>query len=96
MQNRQMLMIPTYQADTISWTGNKGAVEASTLTRGQLVVGSRIWSDSMDVGFHLHSPRTDKSLLFTLVDEEKQQDEVIGWSFKSYPDPKFEVFVFND
>lgn len=96
MRNQQTLMIPTYQADTINWTGNKGAVEASTLSQGELTIGSRVWADSADIGFHLHSPRTDKLLLFTLVDEEKLQGEVIGWSFKSYPNPKFEVFVFND
>lgn len=96
MRNQQMLQIPTYQADAINWTGNKGAVEASTLGQGQLIIGSRVWADSMDIGFHLHSSRTDRSVLFTLASEERLHGEVIGWTYRSHPNPGFEVFVFND
>lgn len=90
--------IPTYKASFVSWKGNDGVVEASLLGSGKSVIWSQIWDDSIDVGFYLHSDRTGKDVLFTLVDEEKHGGEVVAWVFSGYPasNKRLTVKVLND
>lgn len=90
MARKPDFSIPTHDGGLFFWEGNDGTVDASQLTHG--AVGSRplhgrIWNDSVDVGFYVHSPRTNQDVLFVLNEEQTREGEVVGWRYISYDLP---------
>jgi len=75
-------------------------VEASTLEDGGRGFYGRLWDDSIDEGFVIHSERLKKDFIFVLHKVEEKEGEVVAWRFKSFPpsvnNAQMTAVVFND
>lgn len=90
------LTIPKHAGTLFDWKGGHGVTEASCLGHPMM---ARVWDDACDVGFHVESQRTGRTVLFTLVRPEAVDGEVVAWHFEAYAVElrgKFKVTIFND
>lgn len=95
--HRPDLNIPTYDIRTFTWVGRNGSAEASNMGLPPGVSpGQRVWSDSVDVGFMVRGLRETR--LFVLTGEERQEGDVVGWTFRSLPAAvdACQILVVND
>lgn len=89
------LPIPTHCASKFSWDHDyKGAAEASDFGPLGTKWFDRVWSDAADEGFIVKSPKTGTEKLFTLVDIERREGDIVKWLFVS--EDGFTATVFND
>ena len=87
--------LPVHNASKFSWDADrKGAAEASDFGPLGTAWYGQVWSDACDEGFMLHSDRTGADKLFTLVDTERREGDVVKWLFAS--EDGFTATVFND
>jgi hypothetical protein len=73
--------IPVHNGNLISWRGNYGVVESSTL--GLFRVTGKVWSNTNEQGFYVVSPKTGTRKLFVEKGERMVGDDVVAWIFKS-------------
>lgn len=85
--------IPVHEGSKFTWTGSTGAVEASDLPN---MYEARVWPDACDVGFLIRSHRTGELRLFVGAGQVVEHGELVCRQYRSYPDGKVEVKVFND
>ena len=98
LRNAKWTACPRHSLELFDWDKVRSTLttEASCL-QGQLF--GRLYADSIDEGFEIHSPKTGKVLKFRLHEAHYDSDgDVTYWIFK----PEFnlgtvsEVIVFND
>ena len=97
--------IPLYKVTDFSWGRGPdhrvevGCVELSDLAGHGRTPGApwftRIYPDACDKGFHVHSPRTGRTLLFTLQDTVEGDEEVGAWVFRN-DETDIHITVWND
>lgn len=94
MNRKPTLSVPTYSASAFSWRGKRGVCAASDLNVPVgAAPGRRVWPDSCDEGFLIHSPDTGVSKLFILA-EDVDDFGGGGWTYRT--EDGFEVWIDND
>lgn len=91
---RPDLEIPTHEGHKFTWGDGTGVAEASDFGPHGTVWMAQVWSDACDVGFNIRSHKTGSVKLFTLVNEESHEGELVSWVFRS--EDGVEVVVLND
>lgn len=86
--------LPVHDSRIFTWSGKTGCIEASDLPRAAAFVG-RVYDDAVDVGFHVKSHRTGRTMLFVEVEPAKNSEgEVVAFCFAG--DDGIVVEVVND
>lgn len=89
--------LPVYTSDQFTWRKGRGFTDASDLVGplnkvGTRWAGTRVWNDSIDIGFYVISCRTGKKVLFTYVHDEDGYDG----EGQVYSDGEHTITVIND
>jgi hypothetical protein len=75
-----------------TWKGNHGVAERSDFP----IMHTQVWSDACDLGFMVRSQRTDKLVLFTLIDRTYDaENDLISTLYTSYCG-KYIIAIYND
>lgn len=97
-RNTESIIGSVISADHFSFKNKVFVTEASQL-RGSSPFGS-LYNDAADVGFLLHSSKTDSAVPFYLSSVDKSGDEIAGWRFKSAGNTPstadLELLIIND
>ena len=92
--NKLLPDVPTYSGAQFTWHAGSGCSNASDLKPGGRQITARLWDDAADWGFAIRSHVTGKTKVFSFVDMEQEDGEVICGVFES--DDGVTVRVFND
>lgn len=86
--------VNTYSGCRFTWHGSHGSVDVSELGRGFL---QRVWRDSCDEGFVVHSRRTGRLMPFVLYNTNVDEDGCteVSWEFISEVE-NVTITVYND
>ena len=84
---------PVHDGLSFTWLKNHGTACISDLNR---TVHGRVWKDAADIGFVVRSHRTEREVVFTMLEREYDHEgDTTGWLYQSYCG-KFTIRVYND
>lgn len=104
---RPDMAIPEHPGEMFSWFRDHGVAMVSDFPRLPRVTGQppvwgtcgpvvgQVWSDACDLGFMIKSQRTGRSVLFLLENDERSEDGVVAWNYRS-EDGAVTVRIYND
>lgn len=94
--------LPTHPGDLFTWNKTHGVAWVSDFpsfkepTWGTCgPVSGQMWSDACDMGFKVKSHRTGQEVLFVLENEERGEDGVVAWNYRS-ANGHLTVRIYND
>lgn len=95
--NPNRLPLRIIDAADLTWTGNRGACDASDLPRDTV---RRVYRDACDVGFIVRSPRTGRKVLFTHREDvyhgAGEDRELVAQVFGEDDGLDLTITLFND
>ena len=75
--------LPCYSADRFTWHRGEGHADASDFgLKTGAWIGSKIWNDSIDLGFIAYNPRTGRRMVFVHSKTITQDGEIKGWEYE--------------
>jgi hypothetical protein len=93
MKKPDMPGLPVHMGTKFTWRGNHGVTMASDLGSA---VHAVVWSDACDLGLMVRSHKTDRLVLFTLVDRTYDSEgDLMACIYASY-EGNFTLAVYND
>lgn len=95
MKNGKLLPnVPTHSGAAFTWHAGGGCTDASDLTPSGRGYAKRLYPDAEDVGFCVRSHRTGQVKVFSFVDTEEEDGELVCGVYES--SDGVVVRVFND